>query len=514
MTPHNAVAAAGRKLVLATSATPLGRIWRSGYRAVGRLAAASIARRYDATVYVRSAGARGRIVPGLSDIDLVAIARAGATLPHPPVMRLLGGLVQADLYRADDLDAIAGSTFTTFGLGTEAAAYAGPRVLDDPTGLLDRPGVPADVTKWRRLAGPERRLPTVARDRHATIEACWCELVEWWRFAVRAADRPAPEPSDAYLCVKLVAEPLRILLALEGRFIDDRDAALALGTTVAPALDGEIEAARTLLRNLHRSPAAPLGETLPTLVALSRLIAQRIAAELPGGESVLLVGGDGGAPFPLADWRGVVVEGLPGPTLRVHDADPASLAAIRRISTPLDSEEVAAIHSGELLLEPSAHAWWTGRTRTLQAPFTDPVSFALIDGRASAGFPGARGWSAADWARRATAEWNAWLAAPAGKQPEPPGWHRPPDPAGTTAATARHLLGALRAALFMVSVVERAPTLLLDPERVAAEAGGVGQEVLGRLRAADEPRPADVEGLREVVRAHLTNAARAAFQAA
>ena len=98
MTPHNAVAAAGRKLVLATSATPLGRIWRSGYRAVGRLAAASIARRYDATVYVRSAGARGRIVPGLSDIDLVAIARAGATLPHPPVMRLLGGLVQADLY--------------------------------------------------------------------------------------------------------------------------------------------------------------------------------------------------------------------------------------------------------------------------------------------------------------------------------------------------------------------------------------------------------------------------------
>ena len=108
---------------------------------------------------------------------------------------------------------------------------------------------------------------------------------------MRAANQPAPEPSDPYLCVKLVAEPLRILLALEGRFVDDRDAALALGTTVAPALGGEIEAARTLLRNLHRSPAAPLQETLPTLVALSRLIAQRIAAELPAGESVLLVGG-------------------------------------------------------------------------------------------------------------------------------------------------------------------------------------------------------------------------------
>ena len=110
---------------------------------------------------MRGAGARGRIVPGLSDIDLIAVTRAGATLPHPPVIRLLGGLVQADLYRADELDAIAGSTFTTFGLGTEAAAYAGPGVLDDPAGV-DRPGVPADVTTWRRLAAG-----TPAADRRA-----------------------------------------------------------------------------------------------------------------------------------------------------------------------------------------------------------------------------------------------------------------------------------------------------------------------------------------------------------
>ena len=44
--------------------------------------------------------------------------------------------------------------------------------------------------------------------------------------------------------------------------------------------------------------------------------------------------------------------------------------------------------------------------------------------------------------------------------------------------------------------------------------GALRAAVFGRLRAGDEPRPADVDGLREVVRAHLTNAARVAFQAA
>ena len=264
-------------------------------------------------------------------------------------------------------------------------------MLDDPTGLLDRPGIPIETTHWRRLAGPHRRLPAYAHDRQATIEACWCELVSWWRFALRAINRSGPEPSDAYLCVKLVAEPLRVLLALDGRDVRDRDEALALGVSIAPSLSGGIEGARALLRNLHRSPEAPLAETLPTLVALSRLVVARIASELPAGESVLLDGADPTAQeLPLADWRAIVVEGLSGHGLRVLDADPASIAELRRISA-LAVSEVPVIHSGDLLLEPSPQPWRTGRCRTLQAPFSDPVSFALLTGSARASFPGSPG---------------------------------------------------------------------------------------------------------------------------
>ena len=55
------------------------------------------------------------------------------------------------------------------------------------------------------------------------------------------------------------------------------------------------------------------------------------------------------------------------------------------------------------------------------------------------------------------------------------------------------------------------PALLLDAERVAAEAGGAAAAVLERLDEGDEPRPANVRALRETVRAHLTEAARVPF---
>ena len=78
-------------------------------------------------------------------------------------------------------------------------------------------------------------------------------------------------------------------------------------------------------------------------------------------------------------------------------------------------------------------------------------------------------------------------------------------------ATAQHLLGAARAALFSLSLARGEPALLLDAERVAAEAGGAAAAVLERLDEGDEPRPANVRALRETVRAHLTEAARVPF---
>ena len=109
------------------------------------------------------------------------------------------------------------------------------------------------------------------------------------------------------------------------------------------------------------------------------------------------------------------------------------------------------------------------------------------------------------------AEWSAWIAAPAGEQPSPPGWPGPPDPAGTTAATARHLLGAARAALFSLSLATGEPALLLHPDRVAEETGVAAVAVLEQLRGGDDPRPTDVEALREIVRAHLTATGRIPF---
>ena len=70
-----------------------------------------------------------------------------------------------------------------------------------------------------------------------------------------------------------------------------------------------------------------------------------------------------------------------------------------------------AIQAPDLLLFPSADLaskpFPRGNLRCAQCAATDPVSFALLDGRAIARFPLVPGWSAADWARRAVAEQRA-----------------------------------------------------------------------------------------------------------
>jgi hypothetical protein len=482
------------------------------YELAGRLVAWRIGRRYDAAVYVRGAAAAGRVVPGLSDIDLIAVAPSGAHLPDPPVVSRLGGLVQADLYRADELGLLLGSTYATFGIDTHEAAYHGKSVPADPAGLLERPGLPAEQTTWRRLAGPCSDLPSATRDRQATREAAWCELVTWWRFALRASIRDGSDASDAYLCVKLVAEPLRVLLALDGRIAEGRDEALALGGSVAPDLVAEIHRARLLLRGLHRSPEAPLGEALSALVSLSRQIERCIREELPAGERVLLEGAPARGRIPLGDWRAVVIEGLPGEDLQPHEADPASPEALRRLCVGGDTG-VPVIHSGDLLFEPTATPWRDGRARTLQSRFTDPVTFALLDRSPNATFPAVRGWCASDWARRAVAERSAWLGWAGRSQLAPPGWRRPPDAGGATQEVCGHLLGAARAALFSLSLSAGEPVLLLGAEHVAAATGGAAAGVLESLRNEDLPRRPDVDALRERVRELLDHARRRAGDA-
>jgi len=494
-----------RRFVLATSATPLRHLWLLGYAVTGRVVGRQLARRYGATVYLRGAGAGGAFQPGLSDIDLLAVAAPTALLPEPPRERHLGGLVQVDIYRAADLAAIVPSTSTTFGLGTFATAYHGEGSPRDPTGLLDRPGLPHDATRWRHLAGPSVRVVVPDADRQTTLDAAWSELLTWWRFALEALHCPEPLPSHAYLCVKLVAEPLRVLLALDGRAVQGRDQALALGPTVAPELADQIARARALLHDLHRSPEPPFESTIPVLVALSRLVARRIDDELTPGERVRLEGAPTAAPPPLADWRALVAEALPAKSLLLAEGSPESVSDLRRLN-PTDGEDVQAFLSGELLFEPTAEPWYVGRARVLQSSFSDPVSFALGSGSRTAVFPAARGWSATDWARRAVAERSAWLGEAGRAQIQPAGWPRPPDAAAATAAVVGHLLASARAALLLLSLTRGEPVLLLGAEAVAAAIGDAAAGALDSVHDGEPPRLTEVDALRESVRGLLGQA--------
>ena len=164
-----------RRFVLATSATPLGHVWSLGYSAIATLVSrADFAARYDGSVFLRGSLGKGRIVPGLSDIDLVVLTRVGAAVPASTTIQRFGSLVQAEIARPTDLDAIEDATNTTFGLATGAAAYHGRRVPADPVSLLNRPGVPADRNGWRHLAGPRRSVSLPERDRQQVREAAWC----------------------------------------------------------------------------------------------------------------------------------------------------------------------------------------------------------------------------------------------------------------------------------------------------------------------------------------------------
>jgi hypothetical protein len=115
---------------------------------------------------------------------------------------------------------------------------------------------------------------------------------------------------------------------------------------------------------------------------------------------------------------------------------------------------------------------------------TDPVSFALAEGRAVADFPNVRGWSAQDGARRAVAEHAAWLRA----APAPVAGTEPREFAGGVLA---RLLTAARAALFLESVTgggrpELPLTLTETARQLAARSEGaaaIAHDGLERYRA-------------------------------
>src|SRR5262249_15561968 len=115
--------------------------------------------------------------------------------------------------------------------------------------------------------------------------------------------------------------------------------------------------------------------------------------------------------------------------------------------------------------------------RSIQFAASDPVSFALLDGRRTASFPRVPGFAAPDSARRAVHEHAAWLASWTSNGPQPD-------------AALDLLFTAARAALFLESVGDDEALLPLTAEATVAflgerhpEARATAEDAYGAFRA-------------------------------
>ena len=232
---RNRIVPAAQRLALRTTGTPLARIWTPAYLLVRRLALLCLSGgRRGTAQYARASMGGEDFLPGLSDIDVVVvlapdpagagIARERAERRWERVRPLLGRFVDRPrIYEQPDLDGIVDRSALTYGLDDGSAAYFGPVFAEHRVRMLQRPGLDGGTADWRLLRGPDRRPAQQAIDPQERRIGAWLELVQWWQWAFGACAEPA-SPHAAHLCLKLVAEPARIWLALAH---DERPRAVA-----------------------------------------------------------------------------------------------------------------------------------------------------------------------------------------------------------------------------------------------------------------------------------------------
>jgi glycosyltransferase involved in cell wall biosynthesis/predicted nucleotidyltransferase len=519
--------------MLRTSHSALRSVWALAHYSVMHAVAAYIRLGERGTsVYVKGTFASGDPLFGVSDIDLITVARHDPSHPgrnrerarerwarlcrRIPVLPLL--IPHFWVYEDADFVEALSATSLTYGLnGNEPGPpFIGSRPIVDEVGLQDRPGLYPPRKEWRRLAGPERRPHDSPPNDQERRIAAWLELQHWWRYVFKAAANPEARHVP-YLCVKFLAEPVRILAWLRrGERIATRVEALRRALQEMPEEEDAFRLGIELERALPRSPAPPLGEVIPAFTRLSRVIAAHISAatETAGYTDVRLLWGDerelalhpkslswlkglaetNGAvvPLPLADWRARVAPDIPDETFVVMVGDatrPSVLAAAARASQAGNTFPV--FRTDGLLLLPTLF-WLRGTARAVQCESTDPVSMALIEGARVARFPNLAGWSARDSARRATAAHRAWLGTWPGEE--------------AAMVNPLHALGMLftaaRGALFLESVEKSSPELPLTVAAVArcleqrgSNAGNVAGEAFESFRAGRECRARLPNGL-------------------
>jgi len=520
------------RVILRTGGGPLRPFWRLAHealaRAVGRYLRGGAP---GSSTYLKGGLGANDGVYGISDIDLAIvvatdpvgpdIARARVRRRWRALRRRFPRLCQAlleppEVYEVPELPCLATDTALTHGLerpssrdGRLGEVHPAGRERRRELSGAEHPGLYGRTADWRLVGGPELRPPAEPPDRAFRRIAGWMEVQFWWLQAFQACLHPG-RPSAAYVCVKLVSEPVRTWLWLaRGERIWRRREALETGLSALPDEEPALRAALSLLDTLRDAPPAPLDETLPTLARMSGRLARLLEAEADaaGRTEVRLLGADrgdlvlptgratelrllAGAPgqlelIPLADWRARVWSLPPDEAIAVLPFDPTDPAALAVTAPAGEDGAYAALRTDALLVLPSLKQT---RLRAVQCAVTDPVSFALVEGRARASFPALPGWSAEDSARRAVAEHLGWLLD-----------ERDPEP---SARSLGRLLAAGRAALFHESLQTNDPELTLTvaaaAERLAARrtvGEGLAQEACGAYRAAShdgDPPPAEL----------------------
>jgi hypothetical protein len=519
-----------QRFVLRTRNTPLRAIWGLLQWACARLAVACLVWGERGA----SAYSDGRLVPaefnpGLSDVDLVILLKAQSDPRDVAAGRVrrrwqrLGRLFpMVDLprvYEEADLRELVGSSVLTYGLDSPGGERSHVRESEgfDRLRLLLRPGLHTTVGDWHRLAGPERRLAEPDCDPQQQRIAAWLELVFWWRILFRAViEANEPRPSD--VCIKCIAEALRILVWLaHGERIDGRVQALRRGLELLPEEEDGLRRILELRRSLDPST---LAEGLPLLGRLSNRVAALIDAEgrAAGFTHVRVAGdtscelilaeggwkrsrwlGDGGSPaiLPLADWRSLAWPTVPDDSFAALEADPLD-ASVLRAAVTVSHGPYPTLLAGRVLIRPGQPLART-RMRAVGCRTTDPVSFALLEGAEAAAFPNLRGWSAADTARRGVAEHQAWLHTRA----------RSPD-ASDGGRELGALLSAARSAQFLDSITAGRPELSLTLTETArtlsdhlGTAGALAEHALDEYRSfarsGAQPRAKTIRAMRKLV---------------
>jgi hypothetical protein len=381
------------------------------------------------------------VLGGVSDIDLVHVVPDGLESASGRMRRRL----QALLPGARRLLSVV--TYEQRQLEAAVVAplplYPGPLVhrrpyLEDELWLRVRPGLYGPTDGWRLVAGAGSLPPAPPRDEQHERVAAWLELQWWWRHLIQAC----LEPERAYvtsLLGKLVAEPARILLWLEQRRRASRREALA---------EVEPDTARLAQRALRSAAPLSAAERAALLAAAVRLSA-RVAAHMDdaaaaaGATEVRLTGGR--TPLPLLDARALTAPPRPHEAITVEEAslaDPERIAVAARTAS---ADRYRGVRDGALLLVVGPDLWPDGWLRTLQCRATDPVTFALLEGRETASFPNLAGWSIQSVARRAVDEHAAWL-------------EHDPEAAGPSAARATALSRSLAEGRPTIDRAPRLPT--------------------------------------------------------